>query len=181
MTGKKLLWAALPFAFLLAGCGESGAGVPVGQSPPSGANSYKEASLSVPSSAKSLSSAASEGRISIGEKMFVAQTNDVYFNPQLYLGREFQYEGIFTAYYDEYTKKTYYSVIRYGPGCCGVDSNCGFEVEWADPEKQYPAENDWVEAIGVLEEYFEEGQSYLRLRLSSLKALESRGAETVTQ
>ena len=29
----------------------------------------------------------------------------------------------------------YDSVIRYGPGCCGVDANCGFEVIW---DHEYP-------------------------------------------
>ena len=110
--------------------------------------------------------------VEIKEKMFVAQTNDVYFNTDEYLGKTIKYEGIFSKYED------YYSVIRYGPGCCGVDANCGFEVIW---DKTYPNVNDWVEVVGVLEEYEENGFKYLRLSVSSLKILTKRGAEYVSQ
>ncbi len=118
--------------------------------------------------------------IEIREKMFVAQTNDVYFNTEDYLGKTLKYEGIFSKYDDPQTGVTYYSVIRYGPGCCGVDANAGFEVMW-DYDAEYPKENDWVEAIGVLEEYEEEGYQYLRLKLKSLTVLDTRGAEYVSQ
>lgn len=122
----------------------------------------------------------SSDMIEIKEKMFVAQTNDVYFNTADYLGKTFKYEGIFCRYDDVETGKTYYSVIRYGPGCCGVDANAGFEVKW-DGDMEYPKQDDWVEAVGVLEEYEENGDSYLRLDLISLKVLETRGAEYVSQ
>ncbi len=116
--------------------------------------------------------------IEIKEKLFVAQTNDVYYNPDDYMGKTFKYEGIFDSYDDPYNGQTYYAVIRYGPGCCGIDANAGFEVKW---DKAYPNKNDWVEAVGVLEEYEENGQHYLRLALSSLSVLPERGAETVYQ
>ena len=116
--------------------------------------------------------------IEIKEKMFVAQTNDVYYNPEDYLGKTLKYEGLFDAYDDPSNGQTYYAVIRYGPGCCGIDLNAGFEVKWND---DYPKPNDWVEAVGVLEEYEEDGQKYLRLALSSLTVLPVRGAETVWQ
>jgi hypothetical protein len=115
--------------------------------------------------------------IEIREKMFVAQTNEIYYNSPDYLGKTIKYEGIFTVY-DDPGVATYRSVIRYGPGCCGTDANCGFEVIW---DKPYPNENDWVEAVGTLEEYEEDGYPYLRLRLSSLKTMPTRGAETVSQ
>lgn len=116
--------------------------------------------------------------LEIKEKMFVAQTNDVYFNPEDYLGKTIKLEGIFSVLDVPETNMTYYSVIRYGPGCCGVDANAGFEVEW---DKAYPKQDDWVEAVGVLESYEEDGSSYLRLALSSLKVLPVRGEEYVNQ
>jgi uncharacterized membrane protein YcgQ (UPF0703/DUF1980 family) len=116
----------------------------------------------------------------IKEKMFIAQTNDIYNNTEDYLGKTLKYEGIFTGYTIPETGITYYSVIRYGPGCCGSDGNCGFEVEWTDG-REYPNENDWVEAVGVLETYDEDGYTYLRLNLSSLTKLATRGLEYVTQ
>lgn len=116
--------------------------------------------------------------IEIKEKLFIAQTNDVYFNTEDYLGKTFIYEGIFSAYEDPATGNTYYSVIRYGPGCCGIDANAGFEVVW---DKEYPEVDEWVEVVGVLEEYEENGQTYIHLVLSSLEVLEERGKEYVSQ
>ena len=116
--------------------------------------------------------------IEIKEKMFIAQTNDVYFNAGDYLGKTIKYEGIFSVYEAPETGKEYYSVIRYGPGCCGIDANAGFEVIWND---SYPEQGDWVEAVGVLEEYIEDGYKYLHLSLSSLTVMTERGAEYVSQ
>lgn len=120
--------------------------------------------------------------IYIREKMFVAQTNDIYLNAKDYLGKKIKYEGMFKAYTDPRTNITYYSVIRYGPGCCGTDMNCGFEVIWLDGEAEYPEDDAWVEVEGVLG--FVEGENgykFLRLDMTSLKVLEKRGLETVLQ
>ncbi|MDR1821216.1 MAG: hypothetical protein LBQ91_02145 [Oscillospiraceae bacterium] len=125
--------------------------------------------------------AVSDGTIEIKEKVFVSQTNDIYANTEDYLGKTIKLEGIFTVY-DSVSvnpgSDKYYCVIRYGPGCCGYDANCGFEVVW---DKEYPEDNAWVEAVGILEEYDDGGYMYLRLALSSMTIKEKRGKETVTQ
>ncbi|MDR1541086.1 MAG: hypothetical protein LBU32_24435 [Clostridiales bacterium] len=115
--------------------------------------------------------------VEIKEKLFIAQTNDIYYNPEDYFGKTITYEGLFDIY-EEPGYGVYYYVIRYGPGCCGNDANAGFEVKW---DKGYPAQDDWVRATGVLESYEEEGYQYLRLSLSTLDVLDVRGAEVVTQ
>ncbi|MDR0859049.1 MAG: hypothetical protein LBN97_08465 [Oscillospiraceae bacterium] len=125
-----------------------------------------------------VASAKNSDVVEIREKMFVAQTNDVYYNADDYFGKTIKYEGIFTAYTWEETGLTYYSVFRYGPGCCGSDGNCGFEVIW---DNAYPEPDDWVEAVGTLEVYEEYGEKYLRLALDSLTVLETRGEEYVWQ
>lgn len=119
--------------------------------------------------------------IEIREKMFVTQTNDIYLNYSDYLGKAVKYEGIFFANQDPYTNAVYHLVYRYGPGCCGDDDLVGFEVNWADGQFATPQDNDWVEVIGTLEEYEEDGYTYLRLSLNSLRILEQRGTETVVQ
>ena len=81
-------------------------------------------------------------------------------------------------YEAEELAEKYYSVIRYGPGCCGTDGNAGFEVKW---DGEYPNQNDWVEVMGILEEYEENGYHYLRIAIDSLTVLPVRGAETVYQ
>jgi hypothetical protein len=123
-----------------------------------------------------------ETALEIGEKMFIAQINDVYLNPEDYLGRAIKLEGLFKL--EQYGEQSYCFVIRYGPGCCGNDGNAGFEVAWDNQDAAegiYPDVDDWVEANGVLRTYEEDGYPYLYLALSSLNVLDTRGAEFVSQ
>jgi uncharacterized membrane protein YcgQ (UPF0703/DUF1980 family) len=125
--------------------------------------------------------------IEIKEKMFIALSNDVYLNAPDYLGKTIKLEGLFKKQHVEYEGEpatTYYYVLRYGPGCCGADGTAGFEVAW-EPRDQsltkYPEEDAWVEAVGVLKEYSEGEMKYLFIALQSLRELEKRGAEFVSQ
>ncbi|MDR3356743.1 MAG: hypothetical protein LBO04_06100 [Spirochaetaceae bacterium] len=124
--------------------------------------------------------AANKTTLEIKEKLFIAQTNDIYLNPDEYVGRRIKLEGLFKS--DKYvgSNQTYRFVLRYGPGCCGYDGTAGFEVNWPpDQDTAYPAEDDWVEAVGVLDSYEEDGYPYLYLSLESLTVKDERGAETV--
>jgi uncharacterized membrane protein YcgQ (UPF0703/DUF1980 family) len=123
--------------------------------------------------------ASKEDVIEIKDKLFIAQVNDVYVNPEDYLGKTIKLEGIFKE--ERGNNKSYCFVLRYGPGCCGLGGNVGFEVAW-DKEKgePYPVEDSWVEATGELKTYEEDGYSdYLYLDLISLNVLKKRGTETV--
>ena len=120
--------------------------------------------------------------VEITEKMFIAQVNDVYLNAGDYMGKTIKLEGIFKTEQYYGVPEPYCFVIRYGPGCCGMDGNSGFEVKWeADQIKPYPDVESWVEAIGVLKTYEEDGFDYMYLELASLNTLSVRGAETVLQ
>ncbi|MHC6202736.1 TIGR03943 family putative permease subunit [Breznakiellaceae bacterium SP9] len=129
-----------------------------------------------------------ERTIEITEKMFIAQTNDVYLNPEDYTGKTIKLEGLFKAAQYAENAPPYCFVLRYGPGCCGSDGDAGFEVAWnkqgdtvPTAAKTYPNIDDWVEAVGVLKTYEENGYPYLYLALSELNVLDKRGAEYVTQ
>ena len=124
--------------------------------------------------------------LEIKEKLFIAQTNDVYLNPDEYMGRRIKLEGLFKT--DTYVgiEQPYRFVLRYGPGCCGYDGTAGFEVSWPEGwegtegrESAYPEDDDWVAAVGVLDSYEEDGYPYIYLALESLEVKEERGAETV--
>jgi uncharacterized membrane protein YcgQ (UPF0703/DUF1980 family) len=115
--------------------------------------------------------------IEIKDKLFVAQSNDIYYNAEDYLGKTITYEGIFDAY-EAPGGEFFYSVIRYGPGCCGIDANPGFEVGWSGG---YPEPDDWVKVTGILEAYEEDGYKYLRLALTGYEVMPERGQENVTQ
>ncbi|MDR2419007.1 MAG: hypothetical protein LBD79_08130 [Treponema sp.] len=119
--------------------------------------------------------------VEIKEKMFIAQVNDVYLNPDDYVGKTIKLEGLFMTQDNGTQIPPYYFVIRYGPGCCGNDGNAGFEVIWEKQEPVYPRDNEWVEAVGVFGSYEEDGYPYYCLNLSSLKVLDERGQEFVLQ
>lgn len=120
--------------------------------------------------------------VSIKEKMFIAQCNEIYLNADDYLGKAIELEGLMSSYTDESTNTTYYMVMRLGPGCCGNDGTAGFEVIWPEENvQQYPTDNEWVRALGRLERYTEGESTYLRLVLVSLDVLEERGEEFVSQ
>jgi uncharacterized membrane protein YcgQ (UPF0703/DUF1980 family) len=97
------------------------------------------------------------------------------------LGKTIKLQGIFKKEQYAGIDTEYCFVLRYGPGCCGTDGNAGFEIAWDQPSSAYPAVDDWVEAVGVLDYYEEDGYPYLYLALSSLTVLDERGAEYVTQ
>ncbi len=117
--------------------------------------------------------------VEIGEKMFIAQINDIYLNANDYYGKTIKLEGVFKKSTGE---EPYYFVLRYGPGCCGNDGLVGFEVSWDKENAQpYPDDNSWVEAQGVLKSYDFKGYQLSYIDLSSLNVLAKRGSETVTQ
>jgi uncharacterized membrane protein YcgQ (UPF0703/DUF1980 family) len=118
--------------------------------------------------------------LEIKEKLFIAQTNDIYLNPEEYMGRRIKLEGLFKTDYYTGNDEPYCFVLRYGPGCCGYDGTAGFEVKWPDGlVAGRPDEDDWVEAVGVLDSYDEDGYPYIYLSLTSLTVMNERGAETV--
>ncbi|MDR3342313.1 MAG: hypothetical protein LBT14_05905 [Treponema sp.] len=119
--------------------------------------------------------------VEIKEKLFIAQTNEIYLNPEDYMGKTIKLEGLFKTQAYTGSDTGYHFVLRYGPGCCGNDGSAGFEVAWDTPEVDYPPDDQWVEVVGVLDSYEEEGYPYLYLSLSSLTVKEDRGAEFVSQ
>jgi uncharacterized membrane protein YcgQ (UPF0703/DUF1980 family) len=121
------------------------------------------------------------GTVEIKEKMFIAQVNDVYLNPDDYVGKTIKLQGLFMKQDNGSALPPYYFVIRYGPGCCGNDGNAGFEVLWENKTVVYPKDEEWVEAVGTFGAYEEDGYPYYCISLSSLKVLDERGAEYVSQ
>lgn len=140
----------------------------------------EENSFDIEGSENSIDELNSGDIIEVKEKLFVAQINDMYYNAEDYLGKTIKYEGLLDIAENSETGQKYYSVIRYGPGCCGDDGYVGFEVNW-DNDNTYPEKDEWVEVVGILESYEEDGFKYLRLDLQELNVLEVRGKELVTQ
>jgi zinc transport system permease protein len=176
---KNVCLFSIVFVLLISGCGNE-------KNIAKKSNAAGTQSVILPGGISEMVSTAKDtaSMIEIKEKMFIAQTNDVYLNPEDYLGRMIKLEGLFKL--ENYTGEdtNYCFVLRYGPGCCGNDGNAGFEVAWdkdVSTDTVYPAVDDWVEATGVLKTYEEDGYPYLYIALSNLRVLDERGAEYVTQ
>jgi len=116
--------------------------------------------------------------IDIGEKMFVGQMNDIYANTDDYIGKTIRYEGFYVCYEDESTGASYPCIIRNGPGCCGYDSQVGFEFSW---DGELPQDDDWCRLTGVVAIYQEDGFDYIKIDATNLEILPVRGNDTVTQ
>ena len=129
------------------------------------------------------------------EANYVTLINDVYNNPDTYLGKTVQIDGMFTSEdFSQNGGKIYYYVYRQGPGCCGNDgSMCGFEFTTADGA--YPdytpqsgddnAAHPWIKVTGTLEQYYEgEGENktgpYYTLNNATYQVMNTRGAEVVS-
>jgi uncharacterized membrane protein YcgQ (UPF0703/DUF1980 family) len=114
----------------------------------------------------------------IRDKFFIQQCNDIYLNPDEYIGRTVKLEGIYDEYADEESGETLRYVIRYGPGCCGNDGVAGFEFTYNGEQK--PKMDDWIEATGTVDIADPDDYGYVVLRLSELKIMDKRGMEYVS-
>lgn len=115
--------------------------------------------------------------VEINEKMFIAQCNDVYLNPDDYQGKAIKLEGIYCTYKDLDNVNAYHYVMRYGPGCCGNDGSAGFEFLY---DGEMPKPDDWIEVIGTVEKVMEDDVEYIVLRASKVTVLDIRGEEFVS-
>ena len=109
----------------------------------------------------------------IRERMFIQQIFDIYLNSREYLGKTVRLEGIYSEFPGEGEPTSY--VYRNTPGCCGDDGMMGFVVLLGGSPAPEP--DAWVEATGRVEVTEKDG---VALRLSSLKVMEQRGREFVS-
>lgn len=140
----------------------------------------KESANAQQSSTEQTANAKEDKPVEIEDKLFIAQTNDIYNNLSDYEGRTVHYEGIFMTAIMPDDNSTVPFVIRYGPGCCSNDGSAGFEI--ALEESEWPKENDWVEVTGIIEVYHDDAYNYDYpvVKISSIVIKEERGLETVS-
>lgn len=114
----------------------------------------------------------------IGEKMFITQIEEIYYNFESYKDKKIVVEGMYTLFYDENGIKNKPVVYRKAPGCCGNDGWAGFYLNY---DGEYPEDNDWIKVTGTLE-LIQIGQFFdLCLNVEEIKVLEQRGEEFVIQ
>lgn len=181
---KKLLALLMAFCLLLSG------GCTSNSSEIEEASAQKAAILNNTDTSETASESSASGEAShaaapeatdevlvIGENLFTEQINYIYYNPDEYIGKAIQYEGMYAPYLDA-EGNDMHVVYRNGPGCCTSDDVVGFEVIY-DGEEELK-ENDWVEVTGTVEYVTHGGIKYLAIQLTDLEIKEERGLETVT-
>lgn len=114
----------------------------------------------------------------IGEKMFITQIEEIYYNFEHYKDKKIVVEGMYTLFYDENGVKNKPVVYRNAPGCCGNDGWAGFYLNY---DGEYPEDNDWIKVTGTLE-LIQLGNFFdLCLNVEKIEVLEQRGEEFVIQ
>ncbi|GHT01203.1 hypothetical protein AGMMS50276_28740 [Synergistales bacterium] len=118
--------------------------------------------------------------VEIREKMFIAQCNDIYLNPEEYAGKTIRIEGMYDEYTDE-AGTVFRAVVRNGPGCCGNDGVAGFEFSCDGVPDCKP--NDWISVEGIisLSASDENGYNAIIIAQTTVTVKTERGMEYVTQ
>ncbi|MCL2618532.1 MAG: hypothetical protein FWD98_05715 [Defluviitaleaceae bacterium] len=114
----------------------------------------------------------------INERFFVSRINDIHMNPQSYLGRTIMYEGMFASFPDMINGGYIHIGYRYTEGCCGPYEPLGFGLTLEDIEP--PANDSWVQIVGVVEALPNRAHTVLRINVTSLTELDERGEEFVS-
>jgi len=127
--------------------------------------------------AQSVLDLAASDVVKIKDKMFIAQCNDIFLNPEDYLEKTIVLEGIYKETKNIVTGDIAQTVYRKSPGCCGADGQIGFQFYY-DGER--PQKNDWVEAVGKVELVDDDYGQIVVLRLSKLTVMDKRGVEFVS-
>ena len=84
--------------------------------------------------------------VEIKDNFFIEQINDIYVNPDDYMGKTIKIEGLVYSY-QEAKGDICFAVIRNTPGCCGNDGIAGIDIRYS---QDYPEDNIWVEVLGVV-------------------------------
>ena len=117
--------------------------------------------------------------VEVPERFFITQITDIHMNADENVGRTIRFEGMFQTIYWPATGEYYHWVYRYVFDCCGNDGEIGFEVYLGDSEPF--ADDAWVEVTGVLEWYEVGAHRLLRVSATSIREMDARGLEIVTQ
>jgi len=184
-----LFLAVLLIGMLVSGCGAQKEAADSSQGPDSTAQSQKteqEAQAELPTAAPSYTQPASspsetsadDNTLIIGEKMFLTQINDIFYNFDLYKDKTIVVEGMYTLFFNQDGIQDTPAVYRRGPGCCGNDGWGGFLLRY---DGDYPEDNAWIKVTGT-PELVENGHfKDLWLNVTSIEILEERGEEFVSQ
>ena len=107
--------------------------------------------------------------LEITDNYFIEQTNDIFYNTDDYIDKTIKIEGLIYTYEDYQAEKTYYTVVRNTPGCCGNDGLAGLDIRY---DGEYPEEDTWVEVIGTIKTDVVSGEEIPAIQVTSIQEKE---------
>ncbi|MCL1982344.1 MAG: hypothetical protein FWG53_04530 [Clostridiales bacterium] len=120
----------------------------------------------------------------IQEQFFIQQFDDIYLNPDDYLGKTIKYEGLVDMYQDFHDESiTHYFIYRMSTGCCAVNpARAGFDIDYngAEYPNGKPGPDDWVAVEGTLSMFeYEDGVQDFVITDAKLTVKSERGEDMV--
>ena len=102
----------------------------------------------------------------ITDRFFTRQVTSAQTNPQEYLGRTVQFNGMFMSEVCDVTNDIFFFVGQQPDDCCGGGfmGPIGFEIYLGNTDPV--EENAWVQVIGVFEHYVIPGFDFPILRVN---------------
>ena len=100
--------------------------------------------------------------------ILLSQLKNIQADYKKYLGKSIKYNGIMKSI-SANGNSYYMAMCNDAAACCSA----GFEFILGNNSKNYPKEKSKIEIEGVLQEYTEDGKTYLHLINAKVKTLES--------
>lgn len=114
--------------------------------------------------------------ITFKDDYFMTQVNDIYNNPNDYIGKKIEIEG-----FPMDTGDGYKYVGRYGPGCCGNDGYVYLEYVYNEKKISLVAEKDWIKVKGTIKKIVDKTGTIIYIEATSVEKLYTRGIDRVTK
>ncbi len=104
----------------------------------------------------------------LSSTMVYSEVNDMMVYPEKYKDKTIKMTGIYTAFHDENTNKSYYAcIIEDATACCkqGIEFELTEDYKYPD---DYPKEDDQVTVVGTFDTYKEGDATYCVLKNAEL-------------
>lgn len=124
-----------------------------------------------------------EADMVIGTNYYDTTITDIYYNPQNYMNKKIEIEGMFLVSDPNlpYTFVGRYSLNTLCPSCPAGFSVMEYQLQ-GDIDKELKNEEDWIKVIGTLEKGNDETsnyQDYYFLKVLNLEVMNEKGQDTV--
>ena len=114
--------------------------------------------------------------ITFKDDYFMTQVNEIYYNPDDYVGKKIEIEG-----FPMESPNGYKYVGRYGPGCCGTDGYVYLEYVYDKNDIPLVVEKDWIKVKGVIKKVVDQTGTIIYIEASSIEKLSTRGVDRVVK